>query len=133
MTSQRKTKILIANPGLDVHDAGARYVSQILRDAGLEVIYIGIRQSAEGIVNAAIQEDVDIIGLSILSGRHDTVVPKIFELLREKGITEMKVLVGGIIPPDEIEGLKACGVSQVFLPGTSAREIQDYVKKLMTA
>ena len=130
MKTNRKIKVLVANPGLDVHDVGAKYVCQILRDTGIEVIYLGIRQSAEGIINAAIQEDVDIIGLSILSGKHNAIVPRIHKLLQDRGVSDMKILVGGIIPPDEIETLKKYGVSEVFLPGTSAKEIVAFVKKV---
>jgi len=132
MVQKRRIKILIANPGLDVHDAGARYVAQTLRDAGMEVIYLGIRQTAEGIVNAAIQEAVDIIGLSILSGRHNTIVPRIGELLREKDIHDMKIVVGGIIPRDDIDTLKRQGVKEVFLPGTPSDWIVDRIKNLIT-
>lgn len=131
MVQDRKVKILLANPGLDVHDAGVRYVAQILRNASIEAIYLGIRQTAEGIVSAAIQEDVDIIGLSILSGRHNTVVPRIAELLREKGAQDIQLVVGGIIPLDEIDMLKRCGVREVFLPGTSSEVIVDRIKNLV--
>ena len=130
MRANKKIKVLVANPGLDVHDAGAKYVCQILRDAGIEVIYLGIRQSAEGIINAAIQEDVDIIGLSILSGKHNTIVPCIHKLMQDRGVSDMKILVGGIIPPDEIDTLKNYGVSEVFLPGTLAKDIVTCVKKV---
>jgi methylmalonyl-CoA mutase C-terminal domain/subunit len=132
MVQERRIKILIANPGLDVHDAGARYVAKILSDAGMEVIYLGIRQTAEGIVNAAIQEAVDIIGLSILSGRHTTVVPRISGLLREKNVHDMKIVVGGIIPHDDIETLKNHGVREIFLPGTPSDFVVDRIKNLIT-
>ena len=131
MKASRRIKVLIANPGLDVHDAGAKYVSQVLMDAGMEVIYLGIRQTVDGIVNAAIQEDADIIGLSILSGRYDTVVPRVLALLKKRGAEDMKVVVGGIIPQDEIEGLLRMGVRKVFLPGTSGKDIEDYIKTLV--
>jgi len=131
MKASRKIKVLIANPGLDVHDAGAKYVSQVLMDAGMEVVYLGIRQTVDGIVSAAIQEDVDIIGLSILSGRYNTVVPRVLALLKKMGAEDMKVVVGGIIPPDEIEGLLSLGVKKVFLPGTRAKDIQDYITALV--
>lgn len=130
MEQRRRIKILIANPGLDVHDAGARYISKILSDAGMEVIYLGIRQTAEGIVNAAIQEAVDIIGLSILSGRHSTIVPRISGLLREKNAHDMKIVVGGIIPHDDIETLKNHGVKEIFLPGTPSDFVVDRIKNL---
>ena len=131
MAQRRRIKILIANPGLDVHDAGARYISKILSDAGMEVIYLGIRQTAEGIVNAAIQEAVDIIGLSILSGRHNTIVPRISDLLREKNAHDMKIVVGGIIPHDDIDTLKQHGVKEIFLPGTRSDFVVDRIKKLI--
>lgn len=131
MEKKSRVKVLIANPGLDVHDAGAKYVSQILRDAGMEVIYLGIRQTAEGIVHAAMQECVDIIGLSILSGRHNTVVPQIQELLRKKGEQDIKIVVGGIIPEDEIDFLKKHGVHEVFLPGTPSEVIIDRIMNLV--
>ena len=131
MVHDRKIKALIANPGLDVHDAGARYVAQILRDAGMEVIYLGIRQTAEAIVNAAIQESVDIIGLSILSGKHDTVVPHVQELLKRKGVHDICTVVGGIIPREDIETLKAYGVREVFLPGTPSKEIVESIRNLV--
>lgn len=132
MVQERRIKILVANPGLDVHDAGARYVAKILSDAGMEVIYLGIRQTAEGIVNAAIQEAVDIIGLSILSGRHTTIVPRISGLLREKNVHDMKIVVGGIIPHDDIETLKNHGVREIFLPGTPSDFVVDRIKNLTT-
>ncbi len=131
MVQRRRIKILIANPGLDVHDAGARYISKILSDAGMEVIYLGIRQTAEGIVNAAIQEAVDIIGLSILSGRHSTIVPRISGLLRKKNAHDMKIVVGGIIPHDDIEALKKDGVKEIFLPGTPSDFVVDRIKNLI--
>jgi len=131
MVQKRRIKILIANPGLDVHDAGARYVAKVLSDAGMEVIYLGIRQTAEGIVNAAIQEAVDIIGLSILSGRHSTIVPRISGLLREKNVHDIQIVVGGIIPKDDIDTLKKHGVKEIFLPGTSSEFVVDRIKSLM--
>jgi len=132
MVQERRIKILIANPGLDVHDAGAKYVAKFLSDAGMEVIYLGIRQTAEGIVNAAIQEAVDIIGLSILSGRHTTIVPRISGLLREKNVHDMKIVVGGIIPKDDIDTLKKHGVKEIFLPGTPSNFVVDRIKNLIT-
>jgi methylmalonyl-CoA mutase C-terminal domain/subunit len=132
MNKKRKIKVLIANPGLDVHDVGARYVSQILRDAGMEVIYLGIRQTADEIVQAALQESVDVIGLSILSGKHDTFVPKIRQLLSKSGVEEMKLVVGGIIPKGDMELLKKHGVADVFPPGTRGdfivKRIEEIVK-----
>jgi len=131
MAQERRIKILIANPGLDVHDAGARYVAKILSDAGMEVIYLGIRQTAEGIVNAAIQEDVDIIGLSILSGKHSTIVPRISGLLQERNVHDIQIVVGGIIPKDDIDTLKKHGVKEIFLPGTPSDFVVDRIKNLM--
>jgi len=133
MVKERRIKILIANPGLDVHDAGARYVAKILSDAGMEVIYLGIRQTAEGIVNSAIQEAVDIIGLSILSGRHTTIVPRISELLREKNVHDIQIVVGGIIPKDDIDTLRKHGVREIFLPGTRSDFVVDRIKNLITS
>ncbi len=131
MLKERRIKILVANPGLDVHDAGARYVAKILSDAGMEVIYLGIRQTPEGIVNAAIQEAVDIIGLSILSGRHNTIVPRISGLLQEKNIHDMQIVVGGIIPKDDIDVLKKHGVREIFLPGTPSDFVVDRIRNLI--
>lgn len=132
MAQGRRIKILIANPGLDVHDAGARYISKILSDAGMEVIYLGIRQTAEAIVNAAIQEGVDIIGLSILSGRHTTIVPRISGLLRERNVNDMEIVVGGIIPKDDIDTLKKHGVKEIFLPGTRSDFVVDRIRNLIS-
>ena len=131
MKKNRKIKILIANPGLDVHDVGARYVSQILRDAGMEVIYLGIRQTADEIVQAALQESVDVIGLSILSGKHDTIVPKIRQLLSKSGVEEMKLVVGGIIPKGDMEFLKKHGVADVFPPGTLGTYIVKRIEEIV--
>ncbi len=132
MIRERRIKILIANPGLDVHDAGARYVAKILSDAGMEVIYLGIRQTPEGIVNAAIQEAVDIIGLSILSGRHNTIVPRISGLLREKNVHDMQIVVGGIIPKDDIATLRENGVKEIFLPGTPSDLVVNRIRNLIS-
>jgi methylmalonyl-CoA mutase C-terminal domain/subunit len=129
--SQKTLRILIANPGLDVHDVGARYVAQALRDAGMEVIYLGIRQTPEEIVNAAIQESVNIVGLSILSGRHNTIVPQIYGLLKEKGAQDIPILVGGIIPRDDIDTLKTHGVRDIFLPGTPSEVIVNRIKGIL--
>ncbi len=130
MKKMRKIKILIANPGLDVHDVGARYISQILRDAGMEVIYLGIRQTADEIVQAALQESVDIIGLSILSGKHNTFVPKIQQLLATRGVEGMKVVVGGIVPKGDIEFLRKHGVAEVFPPGTQGNFIVKRIEEI---
>ncbi len=121
-------KVLMAKPGLDGHDRGAKVVSQALRDAGMEVIYTGLHQTADMIVNAALQEDVDVIGLSILSGAHLTLVPKIISKLKEAGLSERAVFVGGIIPPADAEKLKQIGAKAVFGPGTPTKEIIEFIK-----
>lgn len=125
----RKIRVLIAKPGLDGHDRGAKVVARALRDAGFEVIYTGLRQTPEQIVNTALQEDVDVIGLSILSGAHNVLVPRIMELLKEKGMDDVLVLVGGIIPDQDIPFLKSVGVSEIFLPGTSTEDIIKFIKE----
>lgn len=124
-----RTRILIGKPGLDGHDRGAKYVSQILRDAGFEVIYTGIRRSPEQIVEAAIQEDVAAIGLSLLSGAHNVLFKKVIDLLRERGAGDIVVFGGGTIPPKDIPGLKEMGVAAVFTPGTPAKVIVDTLKE----
>jgi methylmalonyl-CoA mutase C-terminal domain/subunit len=129
MTEERKIRVLIAKPGLDGHDRGAKVIARGLRDAGMEVIYTGIRQTPEMIVNAALQEDVDVIGLSILSGAHLELVPPIMKLLREKGLDDVIVLVGGIIPNEDKPLLKAMGVAEVFGPGTPITEIASYIRR----
>ncbi|MFQ5662589.1 MAG: cobalamin B12-binding domain-containing protein [Terriglobia bacterium] len=127
---ERKIRVLIAKPGLDGHDRGAKVIARALRDAGMEVIYAGLRQSPEQITSAALQEDANVIGLSILSGAHMVIVPRVMELLREKGIAnQVTVVVGGIIPTDDIESLKKCGVAEVFQPGTSTQEIVDFIRR----
>ncbi len=126
---ERKIRVLIAKPGLDGHDRGAKVVARALRDAGMEVIYTGLRQTPEQIVTAALQEDVDVIGLSILSGAHMTLVPRVMQLLREKGLHDVVVFVGGIIPQEDIPKLKALGVAEVFLPGTLLEQIVSMVRQ----
>jgi methylmalonyl-CoA mutase C-terminal domain/subunit len=121
-------RLLVAKPGLDGHDRGAKIVARAFRDAGFEVIYTGLRQTPEQIVNTAIQEDVDAVSLSILSGAHNTLFPKVIELLKAKGAGEMPVFGGGIIPEDDIPGLKAAGVKEIFTPGTSTEDINAWVK-----
>ena len=122
-----KIRVVIAKPGLDGHDRGAKVIARALRDAGMEVIYTGLRQTPEQIVSAALQEDADVIGLSILSGAHNHVVPRLMALLAEKGLDDVMVLIGGIIPDVDIPKLKAIGVRGVFLPGTPMRDIIDFV------
>jgi methylmalonyl-CoA mutase C-terminal domain/subunit len=121
-------RVLIAKPGLDGHDRGAKVIARALRDAGMEVIYTGLRQTPEQIVQAALQEDVEFIGLSILSGAHSILVPRIMALLRDKGLNDVGVIVGGIIPEDEILGLKAEGVAEVFSPGSSLESIVAFLR-----
>jgi methylmalonyl-CoA mutase C-terminal domain/subunit len=129
----QKIRVLIAKPGLDGHDRGAKVIARALRDAGMEVIYTGIRQTPEEIANAAIQEDVDVIGLSSLSGAHNNLFPKVVRLIRERGGGEMLVLAGGIIPVDDIPGLKAAGIQEIFLPGSSTEDIINYIEKNVNA
>jgi methylmalonyl-CoA mutase, C-terminal domain len=121
-------RVLVAKPGLDGHDRGAKIIARALRDAGMEVIYTGLRQTPEMIVNAALQEDVPVIGLSILSGAHNAIVPRVMELLREKGMTDVKVVVGGIIPDEDAADLKRQGVAAVFQPGASLGEVVDFIR-----
>ncbi len=127
----KKIRVLIAKPGLDGHDRGAKVVARGLRDAGMEVIYTGLRQTPEQIVNAAIQEDVDFIGLSILSGAHNHLFPEIMRLLKEKGGEDIHVFAGGIIPEDDIPFLKSIGIERVFLPGTKISEVVDFIKQVV--
>ncbi len=125
----KKIKVLIAKPGLDGHDRGAKVVSRALRDAGMEVIYTGIRQTPEQIVATAVQEDVDSIGLSCLSGAHNKLFPKVVNLLKEKGAGEVLVFGGGIIPDEDIQGLKDAGISEIFLPGASTEDTIAFIKE----
>ncbi len=127
--ANRKIRVLVAKPGLDGHDRGAKIVARALRDAGMEVIYTGIRQTPEAIVEAALQEDVDVVGLSILSGAHMTLCPRIVELLRQQGMEDVMVIVGGIIPEEDHAALKAAGVRAVFGPGTPTSEIIDFIRR----
>ena len=124
----RPIKVLIAKPGLDGHDRGAKVLARGLRDEGFEVIYTGLRQSPEMVVSAALQEDVDVVGLSILSGAHMTLLPKICAGLRQKGMDDVLVTAGGIIPDDDIAALEQAGVSRVFGPGTTIREVAEFIR-----
>ena len=123
-----KIRVLVAKPGLDGHDRGAKVIARALRDAGMEVIYTGLRQTPEMIVSAALQEDVQVIGLSILSGAHNVIVPRLMDLLREKEMTDVKVVVGGIIPDEDAEALKRIGVAAVFQPGAPLEGIVDFIR-----
>jgi methylmalonyl-CoA mutase, C-terminal domain len=126
--SQPPIRVLVAKPGLDGHDRGAKIVARALRDAGMEVIYTGLRQTPEQISSAAVQEDVDAIGISILSGAHNTIIPRICELLRAEGMNDVLLVVGGIIPDEDIPGLKQAGVAEVFQPGASTQAIVDFIR-----
>lgn len=125
---EKKIRVLIAKAGLDGHDRGAKVIAAALRDAGMEVIYTGLRQTPEMIVEAALQEDVDAIGISILSGAHMTILPKVYHLMREKGLTDVLLTGGGIIPEEDISALKQMGVGELFTPGTTTMAIADYIK-----
>lgn len=127
--SEKKIRVLIAKPGLDGHDRGAKVVARALRDAGFEVIYTGLRQSPEQIVAAAIDEDVDAVGLSLLSGAHNYLFPKVVDMLKEKGAGDILVFGGGVIPEEDIPGLKAAGVAEVFTPGTPTSETVQFLKE----
>jgi methylmalonyl-CoA mutase C-terminal domain/subunit len=123
----RKLRVVIAKPGLDGHDRGAKVIARALRDAGMEVIYTGLRQTPEQIASAALQEDADVIGLSILSGAHNHIAPRLMELLRSKGLDDVLVVLGGIIPGVDIPKLKEIGVKGIFLPGTPMQDIVDFI------
>ncbi|MEX2263365.1 MAG: cobalamin B12-binding domain-containing protein [Bryobacteraceae bacterium] len=126
--SSQPIRVLVAKPGLDGHDRGAKVIARALRDAGMEVIYTGLRQTPEMIVNAALQEDVQVIGLSILSGAHNAIVPRVMELLREKDMTDVRVIVGGTIPDQDAESMKRDGVAAVFQPGASLDGIVQFIR-----
>ena len=128
MMSEAKIRVLVAKPGLDGHDRGAKVIARALRDAGMEVIYTGLRQTPEMIVSAALQEDVQVIGLSILSGAHNAIVPRVMDLLRQNEMDDVLVLVGGIIPAQDMDGLKKAGVSGIFQPGTAMHEIVQFIR-----
>ena len=126
--SDQKIRVLVAKPGLDGHDRGAKVIARALRDAGMEVIYTGLRQTPEMIVNASLQEDVDVIGLSILSGAHNAIVPRVMDLLKQNQMDDVLVVIGGIIPDQDVEGLKRAGVAAVFQPGTPMDSIIDFIR-----
>lgn len=128
MNRKRKIRVLAAKPGLDGHDRGIKVIASALMDAGMEVVYTGLRQTPEQIVEAAIQEDVDVIGMSILSGAHDYLFPKVMKLLHEKGVEDILVLGGGIIPDEDIPALKEAGIAEIFGPGTTTEDIIRYIK-----
>ena len=128
MVSDRKIRVLVAKPGLDGHDRGAKVIARALRDAGMEVIYTGLRQTPEMIVTASLQEDVDVIGLSILSGAHNVIVPRVMDLLKQQKMDDVIVVVGGIIPDQDIPALKAIGVGAIFQPGTTMDNIVQYIR-----
>ena len=129
MTMSRPIRVLVAKPGLDGHDRGAKVVAAALRDAGMEVIYTGLHQTPEMIANAAVQEDVDVVGLSILSGAHMTLFPRVRDLLREAGRDDVLITGGGIIPREDMEELRRLGIGELFGPGTPTSELADYIKK----
>jgi methylmalonyl-CoA mutase, C-terminal domain len=126
-TTMRKIRVVIAKPGLDGHDRGAKVIARALRDAGMEVIYTGLRQTPEQIVSAALQEDADVIGLSILSGAHNHICPRVMELLKQQGLEDVLVVIGGIIPDQDIPKLRDIGISGIFLPGTPMQAIIDFI------
>ncbi len=132
MSLNRPIRVLVAKVGLDGHDRGAKVIAAFLRDAGMEVIYTGLRQTPEMVVNAALQEDVDVIGVSILSGAHNTVFPKIMNLMIEKGITDVLLTGGGIIPDKDAQALRAIGVGELFPPGTDTSTIVNYITQYVT-
>ena len=127
--TEKKIRVLVAKPGLDGHDRGAKVIIRALRDAGFEVIYTGLRRTPEEIVSAAIQEDADVIGLSILSGAHSVLFPKVMSLLDQKGIDDIQVIAGGIIPEKDIPNLKKIGIAAVFLPGSSTKDIVRWIQE----
>lgn len=127
--SEKHIRVLVAKPGLDGHDRGAKVIAQALRDGGMEVVYTGLRQTPEQIVSAALQEDVDVVGMSILSGAHATLFPEVVNLLRAKGAGDVLVVGGGIIPEEDIPALKAAGVAEIFGPGTPLVNVVNYIKE----
>lgn len=129
MSSNGKLRVLVAKPGLDDHDRGAKVIARALRDAGMEVIYTGLRQTPEQIVETALQEDVDVIGLSILSGAHTTLFPRVMNLIKEKGLSDVMVFAGGIIPEEDVPEMKRLGVKEIFGPGTPTETLVNFVKE----
>jgi methylmalonyl-CoA mutase, C-terminal domain len=129
MSDQRKIRVLVAKPGLDGHDRGAKVIARALRDAGMEVIYTGLRQTPEMIVNASLQEDVDVIGLSILSGAHNAIVPRVIDLMKQHKMDDVLVVVGGTIPEQDVESLKKAGVAAIFGPGTPISTTVDFIRQ----
>ncbi len=129
MNGKKKIRVLAAKPGLDGHDRGIKVIASALMDAGMEVVYTGLRQTPQQIVESAIQEDVDVIAMSILSGAHDYLFPKVMELLKERGVKDILVIGGGVIPDEDIPDLKKCGISEIFGPGTHTEKIANYIKK----
>ncbi|NLW39450.1 MAG: cobalamin B12-binding domain-containing protein [Tissierellia bacterium] len=125
---ERAIRVLVAKPGLDGHDRGAKVIARALRDAGMEVIYTGLRQTPEQIVQAAIQEDVDVVAMSILSGAHNHLFPKVANLLREEGVDDVLIIGGGVIPDDDIPGLIEAGIEAIFTPGTSTKDVVEYIR-----
>src|SRR6476659_3723932 len=128
MTNEQKIRVMVAKPGLDGHDRGAQVIARALRDAGMEVIYTGLRQTPEMIISAALQEDVHVIGLSILSGAHNAIVPRVLDLLKQNKMDDVLVLVGGIIPDQDIDALKKAGVAAIFQPGTAMDSIVQFIR-----
>jgi methylmalonyl-CoA mutase C-terminal domain/subunit len=129
MAEERKIRVLVAKPGLDGHDRGAKVIARALRDAGMEVIYTGLRQTPEMIVSASLQEDVDVIGLSILSGAHNAIVPRVRDLLKQNKMDDVLLVIGGIIPDEDFPRMKEAGVSGIFQPGTAMDEIVEFIRK----
>jgi methylmalonyl-CoA mutase, C-terminal domain len=132
-TSEKKIRVVVAKPGLDGHDRGAKIIARALRDAGMEVIYTGLHQTPEQIVETVIQEDADAVGLSILSGAHMTLVPRVMQLLKEQGADDVVVTLGGTIPSDDVRELKQLGVAEVFTPGASTQEAVDFIRSAVRA
>jgi len=129
MQGKKRIRVLAAKPGLDGHDRGVKVVASALMDAGMEVVYTGLRQTPEQIVEAAVQEDVDVIAMSILSGAHDYLFPRVMELLKERAVEDVLVLGGGIIPEEDIPSLKSCGIAEIFGPGTTTGDIVRYIEE----